>query len=377
MKQIFILLFSLLSWFTYADFRFEMENNDGSYSSSNGDFCGDRPCRWEHDNKGQDVRELGAIDIARGQYLDAELHRPYVFVPPPDLVSFQKKVDYLHSQAKRRKEISTQIKNMDQYQKRKEILSYATDSLRISKDHYLNDDEESGHIASQIADVFLDLSTSLTPGVSWARDLYEAVSGKDAISGDDLDTFSRSIAVLGTVTAGFGSKIPKAMGVLKKLMKGETVNDVIHFSEKLLGSSRTAGEIRNSPGLSIVSAELFDSKTILRGSHKNAGLIPKEIGEKLVRRNFKDFKDFKEQFWLTVSESKYVTEFGPTNLSHMRKGNAPFTLNTQALGKRNRYELHHIQPISQGGGVYDLDNLMIVTPRFHLEVLEKGYHRGN
>ncbi|RIP91823.1 HNH endonuclease signature motif containing protein, partial [Salmonella enterica] len=28
-------------------------------------------------------------------------------------------------------------------------------------------------------------------------------------------------------------------------------------------------------------------------------------------------------------------------------------------------EIHHIKPIEEGGGVYDIDNLRITTPKLH------------
>ncbi|MGY2314996.1 hypothetical protein ACW9I6_09960 [Pseudomonas sp. SDO5522_S412] len=33
-----------------------------------------------------------------------------------------------------------------------------------------------------------------------------------------------------------------------------------------------------------------------------------------------------------------------------------------------------MRPLYHGGGVYDMDNLMIVTPKFHLDVLDRDYH---
>ena len=34
-------------------------------------------------------------------------------------------------------------------------------------------------------------------------------------------------------------------------------------------------------------------------------------------------------------------------------------------------------PIHDGGGVFDLDNIAIVTPRMHQEILDKTYHFGH
>ena len=55
----------------------------------------------------------------------------------------------------------------------------------------------------------------------------------------------------------------------------------------------------------------------------------------------------------------------------MRKGNAPYTRTPESVGKRERYEIHHIQPISQGGKVYDVDNMGITTPKHHIKI-----HKG-
>ncbi|MFE9444815.1 HNH endonuclease signature motif containing protein [Streptomyces sp. NPDC006602] len=53
----------------------------------------------------------------------------------------------------------------------------------------------------------------------------------------------------------------------------------------------------------------------------------------------------------------------------------PFAPLAQHQGQ-GRYVLHHINPIQHGGGVYDLDNLVVVTPQYHKEILDGGYHFG-
>ncbi|EOM1918670.1 HNH endonuclease, partial [Shigella sonnei] len=40
-------------------------------------------------------------------------------------------------------------------------------------------------------------------------------------------------------------------------------------------------------------------------------------------------------------------------------------------GKRTSFKLHHEKPISQNGGVYDMDNISVVTPKRHIDI-----HRG-
>ena len=58
----------------------------------------------------------------------------------------------------------------------------------------------------------------------------------------------------------------------------------------------------------------------------------------------------------------------------MKNGRASFATETQQYGKIMRYILHHMNPIYNGGSVYDLDNNKIVTPRFHQEILPKPFH---
>jgi hypothetical protein len=52
----------------------------------------------------------------------------------------------------------------------------------------------------------------------------------------------------------------------------------------------------------------------------------------------------------------------------MKQGLSPFANKVEATGggRANEvYNLHHKQPIEEGGGVYDLANLFVVTPLFH------------
>lgn len=73
-----------------------------------------------------------------------------------------------------------------------------------------------------------------------------------------------------------------------------------------------------------------------------------------------------------MSKSKYAKEFSKNNISNISKGNAPIAIEEQWLGSRfSSYELHHKKPIWDGGDVYNLDNLVIVSPRYHQEICSK------
>jgi len=49
-------------------------------------------------------------------------------------------------------------------------------------------------------------------------------------------------------------------------------------------------------------------------------------------------------------------------------GHAPRARNPDVYGKKKSFELHHVVPISEGGEVYDIDNLRVVTPAAHHKI---------
>lgn len=69
--------------------------------------------------------------------------------------------------------------------------------------------------------------------------------------------------------------------------------------------------------------------------------------------------------------------FDIDSVKAMKKvGKAPTARVGQWHGKIKSYNLHHKRPIHQGGRVYDFNNIVIVTPRYHKEILNKEYHYG-
>jgi hypothetical protein len=55
----------------------------------------------------------------------------------------------------------------------------------------------------------------------------------------------------------------------------------------------------------------------------------------------------------------------------MLKGRAPLVSDAQRLGNRATYELHHLGPIGQGGSVYDMGNIIVATPLFHVGIFHR------
>ena len=133
---------------------------------------------------------------------------------------------------------------------------------------------------------------------------------------------------------------------------------------------------RNSSGVVTGSGNGSVSR-MMRGTQGNIGLIPQEVADKLSGRSFNNFNEFRSAFWKEVANSTYAKEFSSGNIGRMQKGLAPRVLDTQQYGGALSYVLHHKKPIYDGGGVYDLDNIVIVTPRMHQEILDKAYHFNN
>lgn len=174
-----------------------------------------------------------------------------------------------------------------------------------------------------------------------------------------------------SIIIGKSNKVSKGAEVIKvpfEIPAGGVAGD--NMGAMLKG----AAEARKLPGVVTGGDNLSDVSKMMRGSNGNAGVIPKEIADNLSGKSFNNFDEFRGAFWEEVGNSKYVNEFGASNITRMQDGLAPIAQKSQQYGKIKSYVLHHMDPIYNGGGVYDLDNLKIVTPRFHQEILDKGFH---
>ncbi len=145
--------------------------------------------------------------------------------------------------------------------------------------------------------------------------------------------------------------------------------------------STTATQRINSSGIVTGGENAPDAGKMLYGSEGNAGVIPKEIADTLSGRTYDNFDEFRKDFWREVGNSSYADEFmingDMTNIYRMRNGGAPIVIDSQTINGSVTYQIHHKTPINQGGGVFDLNNLVVVTPRYHAEILIPEYHGYN
>ncbi|WP_159970731.1 S-type pyocin domain-containing protein [Pseudomonas sp. 8Z] len=130
--------------------------------------------------------------------------------------------------------------------------------------------------------------------------------------------------------------------------------------------------VRNQPG--VVTGQGQDVTGIwLADAGKALGSpIPSHIADQLRGREFSRFDDFREAFWQAVgNDSQLSSQFIVNNRLRMLAGKAPKVRKADVAGKRTSFELHHIEKVSEGGEVYDVDNLGVTTPKHHIDL-----HRG-
>lgn len=193
---------------------------------------------------------------------------------------------------------------------------------------------------------------------------------------DFLENGSRE-GLTGAELAG----VEKADALLvSRKVEYEDVWDLRNVGDALgSGSNTTATERRNSPG--VVEGNGRNTSKMMYGTDKNAGVIPKEIADKLREKQYNNFDEFRNDFWKAVAETDYANEFlingDPKNYYRMKNGGAPLVVSNQAINGSFTYQLHHIIPINQGGSVYSVDNLVVVTPRYHAEILIPEVHGYN
>ncbi len=125
---------------------------------------------------------------------------------------------------------------------------------------------------------------------------------------------------------------------------------------------------RNEPGVASGAGQSASGNWKRSASTPEGAPIPAQIADKLSGREFSSFKAFRRAFWRAVAtEQGLIEQFTQLNKIDIRDGWSPSAPLSEQVGSRKKYEIHHVMPISEGGSVYDLDNLRILTPKKHIE----------
>nr|ELR5041613.1 hypothetical protein [Providencia stuartii]ELR5080337.1 hypothetical protein [Providencia stuartii]ELR5084587.1 hypothetical protein [Providencia stuartii] len=130
---------------------------------------------------------------------------------------------------------------------------------------------------------------------------------------------------------------------------------------------------RREEGTVTGNGEAVGEQWLEEANKDNGAPIPEQIAEKLRGKKFKTFDEFRKAFWEEVSKDPELLEqFCDANKGNIKKGKAPAPIEEEQVGGRVKFELHHEEPIAQGGEVYGIDNLRVVTPKRHIGIHKKG-----
>ncbi|WP_226500384.1 S-type pyocin domain-containing protein [Pseudomonas sp. MWU16-30322] len=155
----------------------------------------------------------------------------------------------------------------------------------------------------------------------------------------------------------------------------------IHFDDFILVFPPESGlppqyvmfrDRRNDAGVASGYGEPVVGRWLEAAAQGEGAAIPSEIAEKLRGRQFKSFRAFRERLWKAVFHEERLAElFNAASLSEMKKGKAPVVRESDSVGARVKYELHHKLGLAEGGDLYNADNISIVSPKAHIEI-----HKG-
>lgn len=106
--------------------------------------------------------------------------------------------------------------------------------------------------------------------------------------------------------------------------------------------------------------------------HARSGLgapIPTSIADALRGRTFSSFDSFRRAFWIEVSRvPELFSQLTSENRTRVNNGLSPATRRQDVVGRRRVFELHHVEYITNGGAVYDVDNLRVNSPKNHIDI---------
>ncbi|HDT2983241.1 TPA: S-type pyocin domain-containing protein [Klebsiella aerogenes] len=130
---------------------------------------------------------------------------------------------------------------------------------------------------------------------------------------------------------------------------------------------------RDLPGKVTGKGEKVGDGWLIKAGQELGAPIPSQIADKLRGRKFANFDAFRRALWYEVGkDTTLASQLNNSNRKAISKGYSPFPPEAEQVGGRVRYELHHITPIKDGGAVYDIDNIGILTPKRHINIHKTG-----
>lgn len=125
---------------------------------------------------------------------------------------------------------------------------------------------------------------------------------------------------------------------------------------------------RNEPGVASGAGKQVGADRLPEGQRTGALPIPSSVAEKLEGRRFGSFDAYRRAFWkAVVEEPEMMAQFDRRSQEAIKKGFTPSTPRAVRVGKRDRWELDHINPLWNDGELYSADNLQVMPPKSHIE----------
>ncbi|HEK0973664.1 TPA: hypothetical protein SMQ08_000948 [Proteus mirabilis] len=207
---------------------------------------------------------------------------------------------------------------------------------------------------------------------------------EDKVPQDYIDSPTESILTLGEFYQG--TAIEQLTLVREQLLKQRTKIKAAEEALVIAMESRKKAEEkkkaaedklnkekkRHQPGTATGKGQKVGDKWLDDAGKEKGAPIPDRIADKLRGKKFNNFDEFRRKLWEEVSKDPELSKnFIQSNRTRMRNGLAPRARYKDSVGGRRSFELHHDKPISQGGEVYDIDNIRVATPKRHIDI-----HKG-
>jgi hypothetical protein len=130
---------------------------------------------------------------------------------------------------------------------------------------------------------------------------------------------------------------------------------------------------RDDPGVATGVGQSVSGVWLGDAARGEGAPIPAHIADQLRSREFRNFHGFRRAFWRAIAaDPELRVQFTPIDLHLMKYGKAPLAHLPDRNGGRTKFEIHHVVEVAQGGAVYEMDNLVLMTPKRHIELHRKG-----
>jgi hypothetical protein len=137
------------------------------------------------------------------------------------------------------------FRGQSDFETRRGLLALAKEAMGAARLSYRNGQVAQGDYFYNIAVAAADITMSIAPVFGWGKDFYEARYGINALTGKELTKFERTMAWVGVVTAGIGSKVVLAVKLGAFIKIGKNGLQELAEAEKFIRAAESLG-LRNT-----------------------------------------------------------------------------------------------------------------------------------